>query len=76
MAISVWYDREGDYLEVSFKEGKGYFKDAGDELFLRVDEQGHVLGFAILNVSRWTHPKRVELPISVHAQEQEEEAEA
>lgn len=49
--ISVWYDREGDYLEVTFANRKGHFKDAGADLFIRVDHKDRVIGFAILNLA-------------------------
>jgi len=25
--IKIWYDKEGDYLEVLFERKKGYFRD-------------------------------------------------
>ena len=50
--ISVWYDKEGDFLEVIFQECKGYMRDLGDDIFERVDEQGNMVGFAIFNFSK------------------------
>jgi uncharacterized protein YuzE len=68
--ISVWYDREGDYLEVTFANRKGYFKDAGEDLFIRVDQKDRVIGFAILNFSKQTQPaRRIKLPIAVELKE-------
>ncbi len=68
--ISVWYDREGDYLEVTFANRKGYFKDAGEDLFIRVDQKGQVLGFAILNMSKQIQvAKRIKLPVAVELKE-------
>ena len=63
--VRVWFDPEGDLLEVELgKPRKGYFKDAGDDVFLRVDEKGNVIGFAILNVTKRTKEEReVELPV-------------
>lgn len=52
--LKVWYDAEGDFLEVQFREAPGYMREtAHDALMERVDEQGHILGFSILGVSRF-----------------------
>jgi len=63
--LRVWFDPEGDLLEVELgKPKKGFFKDMGDDVFLRVDMKGNVLGFAILNATkRMKKLKEVELPI-------------
>ncbi len=51
--IKVWYDREGDFLEVLFSEKAGFMRETeNDAVMERVDEEGHVLGFSILQVSR------------------------
>lgn len=51
--IKVWYDPEGDYLEVLFSEAPGYMRETDDDALLeRVDENGQVIGFSIMNVSR------------------------
>lgn len=51
-AIRVWYDKEGDYLEVLFDQKKGYFRETdNDAVMEKVDEQGNVIGFSILKVS-------------------------
>ena len=50
----VWFDAEGDCLEVQFRDAPGYMRGtAHDAVMKRVDEQGHVLGFSILGVSRF-----------------------
>jgi len=63
--LRVWFDPEGDLLEVELsKPRKGFFKDLGDDVFLRVDMKGNVLGFAILNATkRMKKLREVELPI-------------
>ena len=69
--LSVWYDREGDYLEVTFDDRKGHFKDIGDDLFLRIDQEGRVIGFAILNFSKQALTlKQIPLPVEVELKEQ------
>jgi uncharacterized protein YuzE len=50
--LKVWYDVEGDYLEVIFDQKPGYFREtASDQVMEKVDEQGNVLGFSVLRVS-------------------------
>lgn len=50
--IKLWYDPEGDYLEVVFDRKKGYFRETGnDHVMEKVDDRGHILGFSVLNVS-------------------------
>ena len=50
--IKVWYDKEGDYLEVLFEQKKGYFRETeNDAIMEKVDEDGNVIGFSILKVS-------------------------
>ena len=50
--LKVWFDREGDYLEVTFDEREGYFREtSSDHVMEKVDQYGNVLGFSILRVS-------------------------
>lgn len=50
--LRVWYDAEGDYLEVIFDQKPGYFREtANDHVMEKVDETGNVLGFSVLRVS-------------------------
>ncbi|HLG28663.1 MAG TPA: DUF2283 domain-containing protein [Candidatus Brocadiales bacterium] len=50
--IKIWYDSEGDYLEVLFERKAGYFKETeNDAIMEKVDEKGNVIGFSILKVS-------------------------
>ena len=60
--ISVWYDEEGDYLELTREDDKGFFVDLGDGVFERVSEDGETLGFAVLNISA---RKQWDLPFEV-----------
>ena len=51
--IKVWYDAEGDFLEVLFSNKAGYMRETdNDAVMERVDEGGNILGFSILQVSR------------------------
>lgn len=51
-AVTIWYDQEGDYLEVLFEKQAGYFRATdNDAVMEKVDAQGNVIGFSILKVS-------------------------
>ena len=62
--INVWYDPEGDYLEVIFESKEGYFRETADDRVMeKVDSEGNVLGFSILGVSALKGaPLQVALP--------------
>ncbi|RCV65587.1 putative protein YuzE [Methanophagales archaeon] len=50
--VKIWYDQEGDFLEVLFERKAGYFKETeNDAVMEKVDENGNIIGFSILNVS-------------------------
>jgi uncharacterized protein YuzE len=50
--LKVWYDAEGDYLEVIFDQKPGYLREtANDHVMEKVDDEGNVLGFSVLRVS-------------------------
>ena len=50
--VRVWYDPEGDFLEVMFKQREGYFRETTfDQVMEKVDLEGNILGFSILKVS-------------------------
>lgn len=50
--LKIWYDPEGDYLEVIFDQRSGFFREtANDQVMEKVDERGNVLGFSVLKVS-------------------------
>lgn len=51
-AVKLWYDPEGDYMEVIFEKKEGYFRETEDERVMeKVDTDGNVLGFSIMKVS-------------------------
>jgi hypothetical protein len=50
--VKIWYDVEGDYLEVVFDQRPDYFREtASDRVMEKVDSEGNVLGFSVLKVS-------------------------
>lgn len=63
--LKIWFDPEGDLLEVGqAKPTKGFFKEVGDDVFVRVDLKGNITGFLILNATkRMTKIRNVELPV-------------
>jgi len=45
--VKVWFDPEGDFLEVRFSDAPGFMREtAHDALMERVDEHGQVVGSA------------------------------
>jgi uncharacterized protein YuzE len=51
--VKVWFDAEADFLEVRFSEAAGFMRETNNDAVMeRVDEQGNVLGFSILQVSQ------------------------
>ncbi|MFH0794511.1 MAG: DUF2283 domain-containing protein [bacterium] len=56
--VKVWFDAEGDFLEVLFSDKPGYMRETDNEAVLeRVDAEGNVLGFSILRVSAFRKGK-------------------
>ena len=55
--MSVWYDDEGDMLEVLWAFREGYFTPTEDERVLkRLDDDGEVIGFLIHELSTLKQP--------------------
>ena len=50
--VKIWYDAEGDYLEVIFDQKAGFFRaTTNDHVMEKVDDEGNILGFSVLRVS-------------------------
>jgi uncharacterized protein YuzE len=50
--VRIWYDPEGDFLEVIFDQKPGYFRETpSDQVMEKVDDEGNILGFSVLRVS-------------------------
>ena len=65
--IRVWYDAEGDYLEVLFDQKKGYFRETeNDAVMEKVDGEGNSIGFSVLKVSAL----KDKLPLSITLKQQ------
>jgi len=63
--MKIWYDEEGDYLEFGLSQKKGYLKDAGNDIWERVDSKGHILGLAVLNFKKRIAKNKTELQLPV-----------
>ena len=52
--MQVYYDEEGDFLEINIGEfTEGFFKDIGEGIAERIDEKtGKVTGIAILSFKK------------------------
>ena len=60
--IKIWFDKEGDYLEVIFERKPGFFKETdNDQVMKKVDEEGNIIGFSILKINSLKENK----PISI-----------
>jgi len=61
--LTIWFDWEGDYLEVIFENREGYFREtANDQVMEKVDREGNILGFSVLRVSS-LNPKPLEVTL-------------
>ena len=58
--VKIWFDAEGDFLEVTFSNKPGYMRETNnDSVMERVDKKGNILGFSIMQVSRLTKKKKL-----------------
>lgn len=65
--IKIWYDQEGDYLEVLFEHKAGYFRETEhDAVMERVDSEGNLLGFSILKVSTLRGQQPLSISLKKH----------
>ena len=66
--VKIWYDSEGDYLEVIFERKAGYFRETeNDAVMEKVDEQGNTIGFSILKVSALKEQKPLSISLKSRA---------
>ena len=63
--MKIWYDEEGDILEIGFGKRKGYMKDVGNDIWLRI-EDNKVKGVLILNFSKRVKKKKeIKMPVEI-----------
>ena len=59
--VKLWLDPEGDYLEVTFSDVRGYMRTTGsDAVMQHVDDDGRVIGFSVFGVSRFQKDRPLE----------------
>jgi len=65
--MKIWFDEEGDYLEIRSGEAKGHMRDLGNDLWERVDENGIVVGIAILGFKKRLKGNKgeIQMPLTV-----------
>ena len=61
--VKIWFDAEGDFLEVLFANKEGNFRETNnDQVMAKVDKDGNLIGFLVLKVSSVKeHPLSVAL---------------
>jgi hypothetical protein len=63
--IKIWFDAEGDFLEVRFSDAAGYEKETKHDAVMGcVDAAGHVIGFSVMGVSRFKKGKPLEADLA------------
>ena len=64
--VKLWFDPEGDFLEVQFADAPGYMRETPNEAVMeRVDSLGRIIGFSILGVSRFRKDRPLEAELVV-----------
>ena len=55
--VSIWYDPEGDFLEVIWQRKEGAFVETTDGMAnIKLDDEDNILGFQIQALSKITEP--------------------
>jgi len=63
-SLKVWYDREGDILEVIFQDVPAMMEEIRDDVFERRTTDGRVVGFMVMNFSKHDR-ENLKLPLAV-----------
>ena len=63
-SLKVWYDREGDILEVIFEDAPAMLEEIHEDVFERRTPAGRVVGFMVMNFSKHDREK-LNLPLTV-----------
>jgi uncharacterized protein YuzE len=62
--LKIWYDREGDVLEVMFEDTPASLEEIEDDVFERRTPDGRVVGVMVMNFSKHDR-ERLSLPLVV-----------
>lgn len=65
-AVKVWYDREGDFMEITFEDVPASLEEIDDDLFERRTPDGRIVGFAVFNFSKHDRDS-LRLPLAIQA---------
>lgn len=63
-AMKIWYDREGDYLEITFEDAPAALEEIEDDIFERRTTDGRVIGLAVFNFSQHDRDS-LQIPLTV-----------
>jgi hypothetical protein len=66
--MKVWYDQEGDILEVTFDDAPAFLEEISADVFERRTVDGRVVGVMVMNFSKHDRANLV-LPLAVTAVE-------
>ena len=62
--VSIWYDPEGDFLEVIWERKPGAFVETADgQANIKLDDEDNILGFQIQALSKITKPTNITFDI-------------
>lgn len=64
--LKIWYDPEGDFLEVTFAQKSGVYQSTPvSNMMVKLDGDGHIIGFSVLNISEVADaPMEIEIPLN------------
>lgn len=65
--VKVWYDHEGDLLEVIFESVAATMEEVAEDVFERRTPDGRVVGFTIFNFSKHDL-QTVHIPLLIRAE--------
>lgn len=65
-AVKIWYDREGDFLEVIFEDAPATLEEIQEDVFERRTPDNRVVGLAVFNFSKHDRDN-LTLPLLVKA---------
>jgi uncharacterized protein YuzE len=64
--MKVWYDRDGDFLEVTFEDARAVTDEIAEDVFERRTVDGRVVGIVVFNFSQHDRDS-LTLPLEVTA---------
>jgi uncharacterized protein YuzE len=64
--MKVWYDQQGDLLEVTFEEATATLEEVEEDVFERRTIDGRIVGFVVMNFSKHNLDE-LTLPFAVKA---------